>query len=111
MPYFYIVLSIIVLFVLLHKFTELQMKQKVIIAAVMTLLIIAFYIFEQNNSRSSKVLHDLRIAFEQGKTLICDGKKVNNKLYNYASRSLVGKKGTKAFGGHNILLSHCKMQP
>ena len=111
MPYLYIVLAIVVLFILMHKFTELQMNQKIVITVVMAALIAAFYIFEQSSKKSSKQMHALRFAFEQGETLICDGKEVNNKLYNYASRSLIGKKGTKAFGSANILLSHCKKRP
>ena len=111
MPYLYIIIAIVVLFVVMHKFTELEMKQKIVITIIMAALIAAFYIFEQSNKKSSKEMHALRFAFEQGQTLICDGKEVNNKLYNYASRSLIGKKGTKAFGSHNILLSHCKIRP
>lgn len=111
MPYLYIVVAITILFVLMHKFTELQMKQKAFITAVLTIVIFAFYIYEQSNKKRSKELHELRFAFEQGKTLICDGKQVTNKLYNYASRSLVGRKGTSAFGSPNILLTHCKIRP
>ena len=111
MPYLYIVIAIIVLFVLMHKFTELHMKQKAFITAVLAVVILAFYIFEQSNAKRSKELHELRFAFEQGKTLICDEKSVDNKLYNYVSRSLVGRKGTSAFGSPNILLSHCKIRP
>lgn len=111
MPYLYIIIAIVILFVVMHKFTELEMKQKVIITVIMTVLIAAFYIFEQSNTKKSKQMHTLRYAFEQGQTLICDDKEVNNKLYNYASRSLIGKKGTAAFGSPNILLSHCKIRP
>lgn len=111
MAYLYIVVAVSVLFVLMHKFTELDMKQKAFITAFLMIVILAFYIFEKSNAKSSKELHELRFAFEQGKTLVCDGKEVNNKLYNYASRSLVGKKGTKAFGSLNIAISHCKIRP
>lgn len=111
MPYIYILIAISVLFVLMHRFTELGMKQKALVTAVLAVVILAFYIYEQANARSSKQLHKLRFAFEQGKTLICDGKLVDNTRYNYVSRSLVGKKGTEAFGSLNILISHCKIHP
>lgn len=111
MAYLYIISVIAVLFFAMHKLTELQMKQKVVITVILTVLIAAFYIYEQSNKKNSKQLHTLRFAFEQGETLICDDKEVNNTLYNYASRSLIGKKGTAAFGSQNILLSHCKIRP
>ncbi len=111
MPYFYIVLAIIVLFAIMHKFTEFQMQQKVAITVVMTILLIAFYIYEQGNRKSSRKGLDLRYAFEQGQTLICKDREVHKDLYNYASRSFIGKKGTKMQGSPHIAISDCKIKP
>jgi hypothetical protein len=111
MPYIYIVLAIIVLFVVMHKFTELEMQQKVVITIVMALLIIAFYFFEQANTKTARKIQGLRYAFEHGKTLICKDKEVTKKLYNYASRSFIGKKDTKVFRSPNIAIGDCKIKP
>ena len=111
MPYVYIVLAIVALFVVMHKFTELQMQQKITISIIMAILIISFYFFERANTKTTRKIQDLRYAFEHGKTLICKEKEVNKELYNYASRSFIGKKGTKMFHTPNIAIGDCKINP
>ena len=110
MPYLYITAAIIVLFVLLHKFTELDMKAKVSVSVVMLVLVASFYFFEKSNTNSAKQRQALLYAFEHGKSLVCGDRVVDKTLYNYASRSLIGKKGSKAFGSANIAINSCKIK-
>lgn len=111
MPYLYIAVAVIVLFAIMHRFTEFQMQQKIAITVIMGILFIAFYVYEQGNRKSSRKSLDLRYAFEQGKTLICNDREVHKDLYNYASRSFIGKKGTKVFGSPNVAIGDCKIKP
>ena len=110
MAYLYIIAAIVVLFVLLHKFTELDMKAKISVSVVMLILVASFIFFEKSNTNSSKQKQTLLFAFEHGKSLVCGDIVVNKTLYNYASRSLIGKKGSKAFGSANIAINTCKIK-
>jgi hypothetical protein len=111
MAYLYIIIAVTLLFIALHKMTELPMKTKVGIAIGAFIIVMALYFFEKSNTHKAHEKQKLLFAFNHGKSLVCNGKEVNNTLYNYASRSFIGKKGTSVFASPNIPASHCIVKP
>lgn len=99
------------LFIVLHKLTELEMKVKLSVVGVILILMISSYLFESSNSRQTQKKQEILFAFNHHKDLNCSGKVVNKKLYNYASRSFIGKKGSAVFASPNIPISECSVKP
>ncbi len=110
MPYLYIFAAVILFFVVIHKMTELNVKQKIAATVTVAVLIVGFYLFESHNTQVRNKVHTLTFAFEHGKTIFCDGMAVNKEKFNYKGHSFLGKKGTDVYG--KILpINRCEESP
>lgn len=96
----YLLLALIGLYWALHRFTDLETLYKISTVTVLALLIIAAYLFESHNSKAEERDLSLSFHFDHNGTLVCQGKEISKKLYNYSvgGHSFLGKKGTTVFG-------------
>jgi len=96
-------------FLALHYFTELTKSQKTLISATILALILSAIAFNSySNSQRDKMLRVVT-KFKQGKTIICNGVDVNNKIYTLSigTYTFIGKKDTPNYA-EMISASSCE---
>ena len=96
-------------FLALHYFTELTKSQKTLISATILALILSAVAFNSySNSQRDKMLRVVT-KFKQGKTIICNGVDVNNKIYTLSigTYTFIGKKDTPNYA-EMISASSCE---
>ena len=100
MAYLAGIVLLILLFVVLHRFTELTFSQKIGITSVLAILILGAYLFNKGNEARRHHLENVLLDFTQGKTVICDKREVHNSEFSYSSgtQTFLGKKESRQYG-------------
>lgn len=96
MGYIYGLIVVGLLFATLHYFTELSHKQKFGISLLLGVFILLAYLYNSyTQTQQHKILKSVR-DFENGKTLICDGKEINSTNYTLSvgTYTFIGKENT-----------------
>jgi len=104
---FYALVAIVILFVILHLFTELQKQDKIAIVSVVAVLVIAAIWYENNNNKQRQLTHKMLQKFIHGKTVTCGDINVTNRHFNYTSRSFVALENSP-YKGLIIAEKQCK---
>jgi len=109
MPYIFGVGLLLLLFVVMHFFTEISAKQKITTVSILAIFILGAYLFNKNTEDRRVHLQEVLIEFTNNKTISCDGMDVNNREFSYSSgtQTFLGIKDTKKFG-RLISLDKCK---
>lgn len=109
MAYLFGLILVSILAVVLHFFTELNMKQKGGVVAGLGLLILLAYLFNLESEKRRVHLESVLLEYTHGETILCDGMDVNSAVYSYSSgtQTFLGKKGTSAYG-RIISLDQCQ---
>lgn len=100
MGYLIATFAIGLFFLILHYFTELGIKQKLIATAVVFALILsALFYNTQSNAQSQKTL-DVIMKFKQGKSVKCQGIEVSSTNFSLSvgTYTFIGKSKTSAEG-------------
>lgn len=100
MGYFIAVFAIGLFFLILHYFTELGFKQKLIATLVVFAIIFSALLYNtQSNAQSQKML-DVITKFKQGKSVKCQDKEVNSTNFSLSvgTYTFIGKNKTSAEG-------------
>ena len=103
-------LVVVALFFLsMHYFTELNHKQKLTTTAIVLLIIFGAIAFNTYASAQRKNMMSVVTAFNQNKTVECDGSKVNKEQYDLSTGTFtfIGRKNTPNYG-QMISASSCK---
>lgn len=100
MAYFAGIVLLILLFIVMHRFTELTIKEKAGVTAVLAVLILGAYLFNKSSEARRHHLETVLLDFTQGKTIMCEGYEVNQTEYSYSSgtQTFLGKKESKSYG-------------
>ena len=100
MAYLAGIVLLIFLFVVMHRFTELSIQQKVGVTAVLAVLILGAFLFNKGNEARRLHLEDVLIDFTQGKTIVCEGYEVHKSEFSYSSgtQTFLGKKESNSYG-------------
>ncbi len=109
MIYLFGIFLLILLFVVLHFFTEISLKEKIGVLVVLTVVVLSAYLYNQSSENRRLHLEDVLLSFTQGQTISCAGRDVNNTEYSYSSgtQTFIGKKESKNFG-RIISLDQCQ---
>jgi len=107
MAFFYGVVALVTLFVILNLFTELEKRDKIVIASIVAILIAAAIWYEKSNNDQRTKTYELLLRFKQGNTLICDDINVTKENFNYVSHTFIGLEKSK-FKGFIIAEKLCK---
>ena len=109
MAYIFGIALLILLFVVLHFFTEITIKQKIITVSIVGLLVLSAYLYNVNNEKRRQHLETVLLEFTHSKTISCDNIDVNNSEFSYSSgtQTFIGLKGSKMFG-RLISLDSCE---
>jgi len=103
-------LAVVALFFLsMNYFTELNHKQKLTTTAVLLLIIFGAIAFNTYASSQRDNMMTVVTAFNQNKTVDCNGIKVNKELYDLSTGTFtfIGRKDTPNYG-QMISASSCK---
>lgn len=112
MAYVYLFIAVAAFYAAIHRFTELQTKQKLLGSAVFFALVLAIVWFETHNDNQRDKVHQLVFAFEHNKTLVCqEDVLVNKENFNYSigGHSFLGRANTSV-KGLIIPISTCKIK-
>ena len=87
---------VVLVFVWMHFFTELNGKQKGIVSGVFTLLIAGAVAYNIHSDREREHVTAIELKYRHGETIVCDGVEVNASTFGYSvgTQSFVGNKGT-----------------
>jgi preprotein translocase subunit YajC len=109
MAYILGLVIVIILFMVLHYFTELSKKEMFITISIFLFLVFGaiYYNYIQNNQREAML--NVVISFKQGKNVTCHGDTINSKDYTISigTYTFIGKKNTPNYG-RMISVSECE---
>ena len=96
MGYIYGLIIVGILFLAMHYFTELTTKQKISVALVFTLTIMAAVTYNNYQERQREKMLEVVVKYEQGKTIRCGNRDVNSSNYSLSigTYTFIGKKNT-----------------
>jgi len=109
MAYLFGIIILILLFVVLHFFTEITLKEKIGVVVVIGILVSSAYWFNKNSEERRLHLENVLLEFTQGQNITCNTTEVNNSEFSYSSgtQTFLGLKGSKMYG-RIISLDQCK---
>jgi len=109
MAYLLGIVVLLILFTVLHFFTEISLKQKIITIVILTSFIIGAYLFNQNTQERRAHLEGVLLEFTHGEHITCNGIDVSKNNFSYSSgtQTFLGLKETKMFG-RIISLDRCE---
>ena len=96
-------------FLSLHYFTELTKNQKTIVTAVVLALILSAIAYNSYNASQREKMLNVVTAFNQGKTIKCNGEDINASNYTLSigTYTFIGKENTPIYG-QMISASSCQ---
>jgi len=109
MAYLFGIALLGLLFIVLHFFTEISLKQKLITVSLLSVFILGAYLFNLNSEKRRLHLEGVLLEFTHGETIVCNDFDVNNSKYSYSSgtQTFLGLKESKMFG-RLISLDSCQ---
>ena len=96
-------------FLALHYFTELTKNQKIIISTSLFGIILSAILYNNYMAQEQEKMLNIVTAFNQGKTVKCNGVDVNAKNYTLSigTYTFIGKENTPIYG-QMISASSCE---
>lgn len=109
MAYIFGIALLVLLFIVLHFFTEISLKEKLYTTAIFAVLILGAYSYNYLNEQRRLHLEDVLLHFNNGKNISCNEFDVNNTEFSYSSgtQTFLGKKESK-MQGRIISLDSCQ---
>ena len=96
MAYLYGLLIVALLSLAIHYFTELETKQKLMIAALLLIAIFGAVSYNNYQDAQREKMLEVIVKYKQGKTINCNGREVNASTYSLSigTYTFIGKKNT-----------------
>jgi len=109
MAYLFGIALLLLLFVVLHFFTEISLKQKLATVSIIGGLVLGAYLYNLNSENRRLHLEGVLLEFMHNKTISCNGLDVNNSQFSYSSgtQTFIGLKESK-MSGRLISLDTCQ---
>jgi len=100
MAYLVGIVLVLLLFIILHFFTEISLKQKLISVSVFASFVMGAYLFNLNSENRRVHLDNILLEYNNGKTIVCHELNVNKNEFSYSSgtQTFLGIKESKMFG-------------
>ncbi len=100
MAYLFGIILLLILFVVLHFFTEISTKQKVGVVLVLGVLILGAYWYNLGNEKRRLHLETVLLEFMHGKNISCSGMDINNSEFSYSSgtQTFIALKESNMYG-------------
>ncbi len=100
MAYLLGIVVLLVLFSVLHFFTEISLKQKIITVILFGSFIVGAYWYNQNTKNRRLHLENVLLEYTHGEKIVCDGINVSKEEFSYSSgtQTFIGIKDTQMYG-------------
>ncbi len=100
MAYLLGIIVVLILFSVLHFFTEISLKQKIITVVIFGLFIVGAYLYNQNTQNIRLHLESVLLEYTHGEKIVCDGVNVSKEEFSYSSgtQTFMGIKDTQMYG-------------
>ncbi|HIC44068.1 MAG TPA: hypothetical protein EYO73_07185 [Sulfurimonas sp.] len=109
MAYLFGIALLLLLFTVLHFFTEISLKEKVLTLSILSSFILGAYFFNLSNENRRLHLETVLLNFSHGENIMCNEINVNQTYFSYSSgtQTFIGLKESK-MAGRLISLDTCK---
>jgi len=109
MAYLFGIALLLLLFVVLHFFTEISLQQKLITVSILAVLILGAYLYNLQSEKRRLHLESVLLEFMHDENIQCNGIDVNNSQFSYSSgtQTFIGLKQSK-MSGRLISLDTCQ---
>lgn len=109
MAYIFGVILVLILFVVMHFFTEMTLKQKLTATGIFALFTLGAYLYNYQSEERRLHLERVMLKFNNGETISCNSHDVNSTEFSYSSgtQTFLGKKESKMYG-RIISLDSCQ---
>ena len=96
MGYIYALAVIALLFIILHYFTELTQKQKILFAGSLSAFVLLAFLYNLYKTKEQEKMYAIITAYKQGKTIRRNGYDVNASNFSLSTGTytFIGKKNT-----------------
>jgi hypothetical protein len=100
MSYVYIIAILVLLYAVMHFFTEMGHRQKLAVIAVLLLIVGGAVLYNRSVDRQQAHVRAVLLDFNQHRTIECGGVKVNdgNFTLSVGTQSFIAKEGTPHAG-------------
>lgn len=87
---------VIVIFGIMHYFTELKIRQKATISIIAALMVIGAIIYNIQSDQERAQVTAIELKYRHGERIVCQGTEVNGSEFSYSdgTQSFIGNKGT-----------------
>lgn len=91
---------VILFFIVLHYFTELDQKQKIMITVIVAAVIAGAYLYNRMSDVERQHIIKMELRYEQGKAISCDGMDINKSTFSYSvgTQTFIGREETDNYG-------------
>ena len=107
-------LAVLILLILLFAIikSEFSLKNKLIFLFLLTGLIVLAVIYEAKLDEKENKYREIMIAFNQGKSLICENREVNSSYFvlNFGTLSFIGKDDIPEVRDLIISVEKCRLK-
>lgn len=96
MSYILGVVGVILFFVILHYFSDLDNRQKISITLFVLIVVSSAVLYNNYAERERERIVELELNYIQNKNMICDGVEVNQSNFEYSqgTQVFIGKKNS-----------------
>ncbi len=96
MSYIIGIAVVVLFFIVLHYFTELDHKQKFAITLGVAAVIGGAYAYNQMSDAARQHTIEIELKYQQGKNIKCEGLDINKTGFSYSvgTQTFIGREGT-----------------
>jgi len=100
MAYIFGLLIVVIFFGVMHFFTELKAKEKIIATVAVLSFVMGAVFYNAMQRAEAEHLRDVMLRYKQGKSLECDGIKVSKKSFTLSigTQTFIGRSESKHAG-------------
>jgi len=100
MSYIIGLIVVVLFFVALHYFTELNYSQKLGISLGVAAVIGGAYGYNRMSDAQRQHTLEIELKYQQNKTVVCEGIDVNKTYFSYSvgTQTFIGREGTAHYG-------------
>ncbi|MCK9373772.1 MAG: hypothetical protein M0P91_11275 [Sulfuricurvum sp.] len=90
---------VIVIFGIMHYFTELDIRQKAMISLAVALVVSGAILYNIRSDQERAQVTDIELKYRHGERVVCQGIEVNGSEFSYSdgTQSFIGNKGTSHY--------------
>ena len=109
MSYILGITAIAVLFVILHNFTELGSREKILTTLTLLGVVLSMYLYNLYTDLQRDHVTEVVLKYKQNKTLTCKGIEINSTNFSYSvgTQTFIGREKSQHYG-RLISATECK---